>query len=111
MILGSRPYFFTVETSHLLARDCSQTFAMVFKSSTASPRMNRLVVPARQAYSHSASVGSRYVRPSFLLSHAQNATASCQFTLTTGWLSFCGWPGSRHEYFALPYSKPRDSAL
>ena len=32
-----------------------------------------MVVPARQAYSHSASVGSRYVWPSCWLSHWQKA--------------------------------------
>ena len=40
-------------------------------------------MPARQAYSHSASVGSRYGFPSFFASQAQNFTASFQLTNTT----------------------------
>jgi hypothetical protein len=42
------------------------------------------VVPARQAYSHCASVGSCDVAPSVSDSHAQNADASLQDTFTTG---------------------------
>ena len=49
-----------------------------------SPVWNRDVVPARQACSHSASIGSRTVRPVFLLAHFTNATASFQLTSTTG---------------------------
>ena len=56
-----------------------------------SPEENRVVVPARQAYSHSASVGSRYFLPSFLLSQAQKAAASFQLTLTTGCRSVCSF--------------------
>src|SRR6185295_4482420 len=37
---------------------------------------------SRHAYSHSASVGSRYGLPSFALSHSQNATASYQVAPT-----------------------------
>ncbi len=40
--------------------------------------------PARHAYSHSASVGNRYLFPSLRLSHAMNAWASFQLTITTG---------------------------
>src|SRR5262245_28240546 len=111
MIFGSKPYFFTVEVSHFLARARSHRFATGFKSSGAFPLMNRVVVPARQAYSHSASVGRRYLRPSFLLNQVQNACASCQLILTTGCFSFCGYPGLRQEYLSLLYSKPRQSAL
>src|SRR5205807_305259 len=42
------------------------------------------VVPARQAYSHSASVGRRNGLPSRRDSHSQNATARCQVTNVTG---------------------------
>ena len=52
-----------------------------FPDHTASPgRPGKL-------YSHSASVGKRYVCPSCLLNHSQNATASFQLTFTTGWSS------------------------
>jgi len=40
----------------------------------------RFPCPPRAAYSHSASVGSRPP------DHSQNAFASSQFTLVTGWL-------------------------
>ena len=39
-----------------------------------------VVVPALQAYSHSASVGKRYLRPSFALRRRQYSVASSQFT-------------------------------
>ncbi len=42
--------------------------------------VNSVRIPARAAYSHSASVGRRYGLPSFLVSHSQNATASFQLT-------------------------------
>src|SRR5687767_3890127 len=35
-----------------------------------------VVEPARQAYSHSASVGRRYFLPVFLFSHSQNCSAA-----------------------------------
>ena len=56
---------------------------------------------ARHAYSHSASVGSRYFFPSFLLNHSQNATASFQLTFTTGCLSVCSKPAFRQVYSAF----------
>src|SRR4051794_35702638 len=43
-----------------------------------APDQNSVVVPARHAYSHSASVGKRFDFPSFLLSQSQNLTASFQ---------------------------------
>jgi hypothetical protein len=42
-------------------------------SSGCAPAANGVRVPARAMNSHSASVGSRYGLPSFLLSHSQNA--------------------------------------
>ena len=49
-------------------------------SGSTLPVWNLVAVPARQAYSHSASVGNRYGLPSFFVSHSQKATASCQLT-------------------------------
>ena len=45
------------------------------------PKLNGVIVPARHAYSHSASVGKRYLRPAFFSSgisdnRLQNQTAS-----------------------------------
>jgi hypothetical protein len=47
-----------------------------FRVDSSSPQHNWVDAPARQAYSPSASLGSRLCRPSFLDSHRQNATAS-----------------------------------
>src|SRR5688572_12174119 len=47
--------------------------------------------PFRAAYSHSASVGSRYVTPSRLERHSANAVISSIFTNRTG---FCSVPGT-----------------
>src|SRR5262249_38556116 len=44
-------------------------------------------LPARQLYSHSASVGKRYFVLSFSLNQVQKSTAFCQVTNTTGWSS------------------------
>jgi len=44
-----------------------------FRSASASPEENRVAVPARHAYSHSASVGSRTVRPVLVLNCWQKA--------------------------------------
>ena len=57
-----------------------------------SPTQYGMTVPARQAYSHSASVGSRYDRWCATSSgrwarRAQNCSASCQLTVSTGWFS------------------------
>src|SRR5262245_10309934 len=53
--------------------------------SSSSPKEYRLpAFPARQQYSHSASVGKRYSLPSFLLNDLQKSTALCQETNTTG---------------------------
>jgi hypothetical protein len=49
-----------------------------------SPQYLLVVVPARAAYSHSASVGSRNCPPIFLDSQAAYSWASCQDTLMTG---------------------------
>src|SRR5712691_1924833 len=67
----------------------SRILSMDTSSWGSLPFQYRVVVPARQAYSHSASVGSRYVFPSLPLSHAQNAFASFQLTLTTGCSIVC----------------------
>ena len=45
---------------------------------------SRCPIPTAQLHS-CASVGSRYLLPSFPLSHSQNAFASSQFTFTAGW--------------------------
>ena len=44
------------------------------------PDQKAVFVPARQAYSDSASVGRRQGLPSLRLSHRQKAAASCQLT-------------------------------
>src|SRR5262249_13718788 len=57
---------------------------------SAAPNANACIdSPARQAYSHSASVGNRYTRPAFFSaahfdSAAQNALASSHVTDSTG---------------------------
>src|SRR5438067_1313834 len=76
----------------------SDTLPTIASDSRSSPEENRVVRPARQAYSHSASVGKRYVWPSSWLNHSQNATASFQLTFTTGWSSSCLKPGDRQVY-------------
>jgi hypothetical protein len=53
-------------------------------SPTPSPEQNAVVVPARHAYSHSASVGNRTFLPARFESHPEKATASFQLTTTTG---------------------------
>ena len=55
-----------------------------------SPQYHGVVVPARQAYSHSASVGSRYVRPAATSSGRadnwrQNSAASSHVAESTGY--------------------------
>ena len=58
------------------------------KSASTLPYHIGVVVPARQANSHCASVGSDTLRPVLSDSHAQNFTASCQLTRVTAWF---GW--------------------
>src|SRR5262245_47447492 len=77
----------------------SAMFPTAASPSGSSPLEYFLVVPVRQAYSHSASVGSLYLAPSLWLSHSQNATASFQLTLTTGCSSVCLKPGFCQAYF------------
>ncbi len=48
------------------------------------PHDQAVVLPARQAYSHWASVGRRAVRAVLRPSHLQNSTASFQLTQITG---------------------------
>ena len=69
-----------------------------------SPVWYGVVVPARQAYSHSASVGRRKVRPVFADSHSQYATASAQVTSVTAWLSLNLWLCLYSLYCALVIS-------
>src|SRR5262245_44858476 len=54
-----------------------------------------VVVPARAACSHSASLGNRTRRPDLRDAHAVKAVASANVTRTTGSSSFCGKPGLR----------------
>src|ERR1700722_5521769 len=63
-------------------------------AASASPVLYCPLVPARQAYSHSASVGRRYVFPSIWLSFLQNATASNHDACSTGRSSPCHLLGS-----------------
>src|ERR1017187_9809860 len=63
----------------------------------ASPLQKSVFVPARQAYSHSASVGRRQVLPSFALNHLQNAMASSQLTpVAQGAKDPVGWKSGRN---------------
>src|SRR5262249_29694831 len=57
------------------------TFA---RSASVFPLKYAVVVPARHAYSHCASVGSCTVRPTCADILLQNASASCHETLCTG---------------------------
>src|SRR5262249_39015531 len=81
-----------VQAGNCPAAEASGRFAEPTSDSGSAPVWKRVVLPARQAYSHSASVGSSYFFPSFLLSQSQNATASFHETLTTGWSSACSQP-------------------
>lgn len=52
--------------------------------------------PVRQTYSHSASLGSRYSWPVFMLSYLMKLMMSCQLTFSTGqssphWLKWLGF--------------------
>ena len=63
--------------------------AMACKAASLFPEYHTDVVPARQAYSHSASVGSRYSARAACSggsspSLRQNADASSQLTVSTG---------------------------
>src|SRR6478735_1600438 len=68
-----------------LALSASNKLAILTSASTSLPLVKYVVDPARQQYSHSASVGRRYFFPSFSLSHLHSAVASFQVTFTTGW--------------------------
>src|SRR5438105_2799423 len=80
----SRAAIAQVQPGYFTFAVASATFATLDNVSGSSPFEKRVVVRARQAYSHSASVGNRYFFPSFRLSQPVNATASFQLTLTTG---------------------------
>src|SRR5438552_1258318 len=75
-----------VQEGNLRFALASATLPMAASPSGSSPLVNNDVVPARQAYSHSASIGRRYRSrpPSEFVIQAQNAVASFQLTLTTG---------------------------
>src|SRR5262245_58065287 len=73
-----------VAADHASRRVISAMFSASSRLLSLSPVQNRVFVSARQAHSHSASVGNRYRTPSRLLSHSQNAVASFQLILTTG---------------------------
>ena len=53
-------------------------------ASGSSPHDHAVVLPARQAYYHWASVGRRTVRLALPPSHLQNSAASVQLTQITG---------------------------
>ena len=65
-----------------------------------APKAKGIVVPARQAYSHSASVGSRTGLPEWPASHLQKFSASAWLTQVTGWSSVCRKPGKNHPLLA-----------
>ncbi len=63
----------------------SATLAQAEKSASAAPYQSGVPVPARQAYSHWASVGSVKRAPARRESQRQKAVACSQETRTTGW--------------------------
>src|SRR5262245_23972876 len=70
------------------------------------PNEKGVDVPARQAYSHSASLGRRYTRPASFSagssdSLAQKATASFQLTCSIGWSGLSGKRGSHSPVRSL----------
>ena len=72
-------------------------------------------VPAREAYSHSASVGNRYIFPSLRLNHRINAWASFHETQVTGSLLLkdsliSPYPGLR-QLLPLFFFQPAPLAL
>src|SRR5579862_8215063 len=72
-----------------------EPFAYSHCTTKPSPQYRACVVPARAAYSHSASVGRRNVRPSFAEYQRTYASTSWRFTHTTGSRSVCAKPGLR----------------
>src|SRR5262245_61795531 len=85
--------------SNIFLAEASSTLAWPSRLASASPHQKRVVVPARQACSHCASVGRPYVFFSFALNHSQNLIASYHVRFTAGSSSVCGKPGSRQVYF------------
>src|SRR5688572_24704548 len=69
-------------TSLLTSSFSHQAHSVIIDGS--SPKNHVVVGPARQAYSHSASLGRRYFFPVFSDSLRQNSFASCQLTESTG---------------------------
>ncbi len=67
----------------------SSNHSYLLSCETSSPKLWAVVVPARHAYSHSASVGNRYLRPAACSalradSFSQNSIASSQSIDSTG---------------------------
>src|ERR1022692_2342843 len=63
---------------------------------SSSPKQNLPVLPARQAYSHCASVGNTNLPPCppvFALSFTRNCWQSSQLTCSTGFLGPLKWLG------------------
>src|SRR4051794_25631920 len=86
--MSNRPQAFGLydPTLHGRPRD---PLTLAWSGASVSPNANWVRVPARQAYSHSASVGSRYLRPALASSgaaesFAQKSTASAHSTPSTG---------------------------
>src|SRR5207253_1848395 len=61
-----------------------QSSQLAFPLTTERPHQNDDSVPARAAYSHSASLGRRYFLPVFCDSHDKKSCASSQLTSMTG---------------------------
>src|SRR5438270_12718134 len=93
--------------SIFVSRASSARLANPFRLASSSPHQNRVVVPARAAYSHSASVGRRYTACVLVSSHLTYARASYQLTQTTGSLSVCAKPGSRQLAVGISSAETR----
>src|SRR5215831_13834347 len=76
----------------------SATLAVTQAVAGSSPQYREVVVPARAAYSYSASLGSRHPpSPEIEFNQAMKRFASSKLTQTTGCESSCEKPGFRHE--------------
>src|SRR3569833_1759832 len=64
--------------------DCPQSLHAALPDCIRSPHQNLVCVPARAAYSHSASVGRRYRLPVTAASQPTYCLASFQLTLLSG---------------------------
>jgi hypothetical protein len=97
-IVDGKGTFGSAGSPSFLRNASSGTLAKPLRLAGWSPVKNSVVEPVRQAYSHSASLGSRTRFPVFLLNYSQNFTASFQLTFPTGWSLVCGHPGLRQMY-------------